>query len=66
MKKVNSKYDEILQQINEAKIDLALARQDEQLASSQFLDLAIKKVGIAMSKLNSLYEQAKLVATEYH
>ena len=47
--------------IEEAKKLLNLARQEESLADEEYLDVAIERVGIAMSNLNSLYKQAKLI-----
>ena len=47
--------------IEEAKKLLNLARQEESLADEKHLDVAIERVGIAMSNLNNLYKQAKLI-----
>lgn len=53
--------DSILSQIEEAKLSLKIARQNESLADPQFLDVAIEQVKIASDHLNNLYKQAKLI-----
>ena len=63
MKKVITEKDDILRQIEEAKHDLEIARQNEDLADPQFLDVAIEQSMIAMNRLNNLYKQAKLVCS---
>ena len=59
--KVNYEKESLNEQIRGALVDLRLARQDERLADSSHIELAIERVIIAQSKLNSLYKQAKLL-----
>lgn len=59
--KVNCEEESLNERIREAMVELRLARQDERLADSDHIELAIERVIIAQSKLNSLYKQAKMV-----
>ena len=52
---------ELKVQIEEARKQLDIARQEEAYADNDLLDIAIEKVGIAMDNLNILYKLAKLV-----
>ena len=59
--KVNCEEESLNERIREAMVELRLARQDERLADRDHIELAIERVIIAQSKLNSLYKQAKLL-----
>ena len=59
--KVNCEKENLNERIREAMVELRLARQDERLADSDHIELAIERVIIAQSKINSLYKQAKLI-----
>ena len=59
--KVNCEEESLNERIREAMVELRLARQDERLADSDHIELAIERVIIAQSKINSLYKQAKLL-----
>ena len=57
-------WDNLKSQIEEAKEELALAIQDENHATPEYLELAIERVKIAQAKLNCLYKQAKIYQKE--
>lgn len=53
---------EIIDQIKQAKADLAIARQEESLADPEHMDVAIEATNIAMDRLNNLIRKSKLYA----
>ena len=59
--KATTEIEAIKKRIEEAKIELRLAEQDESYAIPEFLDVAIERVSITKANLNSLYRMAKLI-----
>jgi hypothetical protein len=57
-------WDNLKSQIEEAKAELALAIQDENHATPEYLELAMERTKIAQAKLNCLYKQAKIYQKE--
>ena len=57
---LNLMNSELSFQIEEAKENLHIARQEAMYADASHLDLANEKVCIAMAYLNLLFKQAKL------
>ena len=56
-----TELDAMKKKIEEARVELRIAEQDEAYAIPEFLDVAIERVSIAKANLNSLYCMAKLI-----
>ena len=56
-----AELEAIKKRIEEARVELRLAEQDENYAIPEFLDIAIDRVSVAKANLNSLYRLAKLI-----